>query len=134
VPGSASPISLAAGLFPLLSRVDLRIPYYTLSLLWAYLLGLPPTSFSVYKRSTGEEATWTGFMTTTLHLGFYAMMVVWHVAEGALAPPASKPDLWVVINVGIGAAGFGVCYLWCLWSLVVERGFEDKAVEKKKSL
>merc|ERR1711964_849659 len=37
-------------MFPLLQRVDLRIPYYVLSLLWAYLLGLPPTSFAVYKQ------------------------------------------------------------------------------------
>jgi len=119
-------------MFPLLSRVDLRVPYFTLSLLWAYLLGLPPTSFSVYKRSSGEEATWTSFATTTLHLSFYATMAAWHVVEGFLAPPNNKPDLWVVINVGIGALGFGICYLWCLWSLIVERGFAETGVEKKK--
>lgn len=119
-------------MFPLLSRVDLRIPYYTLSLLWAYILGLPPISFSVYRRLVGEAATWAGLATTTIHLGFYAFMAVWHVAEGVLSPPNTKPDLWVVINVGVGAVGFGLCYLWCLWTLVVERGFQDSCAEKKK--
>jgi alpha-1,3-glucosyltransferase len=121
-------------MFPLLSRVDLRIPYFTISLLWAYLLGLPPTSLSLYMRSIGEEATWAGFAITTVHLGFYALMAVWHIAEAFLVPPSGKPDLWVVINVGIGAVGFGICYLWCLWSLIVENAFEEKKVEKKKML
>lgn len=118
-------------MFPLLSRVDLRVPYFTLSLLWAYLLGLPPTSLSVYRKSNGETSTWAGLATTTIHLGFYALMTVWHLAEATLSPPNNKPDLWVVVNVGIGAAGFGLCYLWCLWSLVVERGFEEKAEKRK---
>jgi alpha-1,3-glucosyltransferase len=107
-------------MFPLLQRVDLRIPYYTLSLLWSYLLGLPPTSFSVYK--VEGQSTWSGLATTVIHWLFYTFMAVWHVAEAFLTPPNDKPDLWVVINVGIGAAGFGICYLWCLLTLVVESG------------
>jgi alpha-1,3-glucosyltransferase len=60
-------------------------------------------------------------------------MPAWHVAEGFLSPPQSKPDLWVVINVGIGAVGFGICYLWCLWSLVMESGIVDiSKAERKK--
>lgn len=105
-------------MFPLLQRVDLRIPYYVLSLLWAYLLGLPPTSFSVYYQD--GQSTWTGILTTLIHVVFYAVMALWHVAESFLAPPNGKPDLWVVINVGVGAVGFGLCYLWCLWTLIVE--------------
>lgn len=120
-------------MFPLLQRVDLRIPYYVLSLLWAYLLGLPPTSLAVYKQD--GKPTWAGFATTSLHSIFYFAMATWHIAEAFLSPPQSKPDLWVVINVGIGAVGFGICYLWCLWALVVESNPSDvsKSSEKKKA-
>lgn len=116
-------------MFPLLERVDLRIPYYTLSLLWAYLLGLPPTSFSVYKQD--GHATWADFATTSLHSIFYVSMALWHVAEAFLSPPQGKPDLWVVVNVGIGAVGFGICYLWCLWNLVIESGVVNSPTTEK---
>jgi alpha-1,3-glucosyltransferase len=119
-------------MFPLLQRVDLRVPYYILTLLWAYLLGLPPTSFAVYKQE--GQATWGGFATTTLHSLFYLWMALWHVLEAFLTPPHDKPDLWVVLNVGIGAVGFGICYLWCLWNLVVESGlFQSCKTEKVKA-
>lgn len=121
-------------MFPLLQRVDLRIPYYTLTLLWAYLLGLPPTSLSVYKQ--GDRATWSGFVTTAVHTVFYVTMVLWHVGEAFVPPPIDKPDLWVVLNVAVGAIGFGLAYLWCLWKLLVESGFlgatTSKALEKRK--
>jgi alpha-1,3-glucosyltransferase len=119
-------------MFPLLQRVELRVPYYVLSLLWAYLLGLPPTSFSVYKQE--GQATWSGFATASIHTLFCMVLAVWHVAESFLAPPQGKPDLWVVANVGVGAVGFGMCYLWCLWTLVAESRFVDtsKSSEKRK--
>ncbi len=119
-------------MFPLLQRVDLRIPYFVLSLLWAYLLGLPPTSFAIYKHET--RSSWTGFLTTSLHTIFYSAMIAWHIAEHFLSPPQSKPDLWVVVNVGIGAAGFGICYLWCLWTLVVESGILNFSESEKKKV
>jgi alpha-1,3-glucosyltransferase len=117
-------------MFPLLERVDLRIPYYVLSLLWAYLLGLPPTSLAVYRQD--GQPTWAGFATTSIHFIFYLAMATWHVAEGFLSPPQNKPDLWVVINVGIGAVGFGICYLWCLWNLVTESGIANFSRTEKK--
>ncbi|KAI9676556.1 MAG: Glucosyltransferase-like protein [Caeruleum heppii] len=98
-------------MFPLLKRDQARVPYFVLSLLWAYLLGLPPTSLSVYTASrSGLDQ-----MTQAVHLLFYALMAAWHLAEAFITPPAGKADLWVVVNVGIGAAGFSICYLWCLW-------------------
>jgi alpha-1,3-glucosyltransferase len=119
-------------MFPLLSRVDLRVPYYVLSLLWAYLLGLPPTSFAAY--SHDARNTWLGLVTALIHCIFYLMMVLWHIAEAFLAPPQGKPDLWVVVNVGVGAVGFGICYLWCLLSLVVESKIMGGAkLEQKKA-
>lgn len=101
-------------LFPLLSRVELRVPYAVFTLLWAYLLGLPPASFSVY---LGPAQSYADYLTAVTHGAFYLAMGAWHVAELVLEAPADKPDLYVVLNVGVGAAGFGLCYLWCLGRL-----------------
>lgn len=108
-------------LFPLLKRDELRIPYFVLSLLWSYLMGLPPTSLDLY---VGKQAKKSGVRlpTSLMHLGFYAIMIGWHFAEAFIEPPAGKPDLWVVLNVMVGAAGFGICYLWCTWQLLLRSG------------
>lgn len=108
-------------LFPLLKRDELRIPYFVLSLLWAYLMGVPPTSLDLY---IGKQARKSGIrlLTSAMHLGFYATMIGWHLAEAFIESPEGKPDLWVVLNVMIGAAGFGICYLWCTWQLLLRSG------------
>ncbi|KAL6720856.1 Glucosyltransferase-like protein [Lecanora helva] len=108
-------------LFPLLKRDELRTPYYVLTLLWAYLLGLPPTSLDLYF-SKGAKKHGVRTSTTILHLGFYALMIAWHIAEAFIAPPTNKPDLWVVLNVLIGAGGFGICFLWCTSQLILRSG------------
>lgn len=133
-------------LFPLLKRDELRIPYFVLSLLWAYLMGLPPTSLDLYM---GKQAKKSGIRlsTSAMHLGFYAIMIGWHFAEAFIATPEGKPDLWVVLNVLVGAAGFGICYLWCTWQLLLRSGIlqewfefrekmgqETKKVGEKKAL
>lgn len=112
-------------LFPLLKRDVLRVPYFVLSLLWAYLMGLPPTSLRLY---FGPQAKKSGVSIATkiLHLGFYAAMLSWHLLEAFVEPPKGKPDLWVVLNAVIGAAGFGVCYLWCTWQLILKSGILDE--------
>ncbi|USW47747.1 Putative glycosyl transferase, ALG6/ALG8 [Septoria linicola] len=107
-------------LFPLLSKDDLRMPYLVLTSLWAYLLGLPPFSIRAYTLPTSEGGVHV--LTKLLHLGTYLATIVWHAAEAFVAPPNNKPDLWVVANVCLGAAGFGLCYLWCLWNLAVDSG------------
>ncbi|KAK0313314.1 Glucosyltransferase-like protein [Friedmanniomyces endolithicus] len=107
-------------LFPLLVKDQLRIPYFVLTGLWAWFMGLPPLSFKAYTVS-GEEGG-LSIVSKVLHLGVYATMVAWHVVEAWVPPPNDKPDLWVVANVCLGAAGFGLCYLWCLWRLVEESG------------
>jgi alpha-1,3-glucosyltransferase len=122
-------------LFPLLQRVDLRVPYYVLSLLWAYLLGLPPTSLSAYH---GMAKTWHGLATITVHTLFYVAMVTWHVLEASLLPPTRFPDLWVVLNVGVGAVGFMLCYARCVACLAVESGLftwtsRGEAVKPRKA-
>lgn len=120
-------------LSPLLVRDGLRVPYFVLSMLFGYLLGLPPFSSQLYASTTsdGDDLHWT---TKVLHLGTYAACAAWHVVESFVPPPSSKPDIFVVANVCIGAAGFAVCYLWCLWRLAIESGIlEDLGIVKKQA-
>ena len=119
-------------LFPLLARDELRIPYLVLSALWAYLIGLPPFTFNIYIKSVDEDGV--SILTKLVHLGTYTAMLLWHGAELFVLPPASKPDFWVVANVCLGAAGFGLCYLWCLWNLFVESGFSSINVGQRKAV
>ncbi|KAI1865467.1 uncharacterized protein JN550_008224 [Neoarthrinium moseri] len=107
-------------MFPLLQRVDLRVPYAVLTLLWAYLLGLPPTSLSAYFQE--GQSPWVQWGIALVHGAFYVAMGLWHVLELFVAAPLDKPDLWVVANVGVGAVGFALCYAWCLWRLTDESG------------
>ncbi|KAF2855399.1 glycosyltransferase family 57 protein [Plenodomus tracheiphilus IPT5] len=114
-------------MFPLLKRDELRIPYFVISLLWAYLLGLPPVSFSAYYEGSRSGLN---FFSKIIHLNIYVAMVGWHVAEAFFPPPADKPDLWVVANAIVGTGGFGICYLWCLWRLVVQSELFGKVKSK----
>ncbi|KAK5117726.1 hypothetical protein LTR62_005150 [Meristemomyces frigidus] len=107
-------------MFPLLKRDELRLPYFVLSGLWAYLLGLPPVSMSAYLTTSRDGGL--DILSKVLHVSTYAAMVGWHFVEAFKAPPEGRPDLWVVANVFLGAAGFGFCYLWCLWQSVKASG------------
>ncbi|WEW58572.1 Glucosyltransferase-like protein [Emydomyces testavorans] len=112
-------------LFPLLKREELRVPYYVIVLLWAYLLGLPPTSLDLYRNQqepsdSSSRSTNLHFLTKLVHLGCYFCIISWHLLEGFVPPPPTKPDLWVVLNVLIGTAGFGIMYLWCMVKLIQE--------------
>jgi alpha-1,3-glucosyltransferase len=118
-------------MFPLLRRVDLTVPYAVLTLLWAYLLGLPPTSWNAY--SSSEQSSPAHWATAVLHTLFYVFMCGWHVVEALFLPPTGKPDLWTVANVGVGAAGFSICYLWCFWRLLKDSDLLPGSKEKLKT-
>lgn len=105
-------------LFPLLKREDLHIPYFIITLLWIYLVGLPPTSFETYRTGENQIGSTVRPLTVIIHIGFYLGMVIWHVLEAFVPPPKGKPDLWVVLNVLVGAVGFSLAYMWCTWKLV----------------
>lgn len=119
-------------MYPLLKRDELRTPYVVVSLLWAYLMGLPPTSVSAYydperENVPGRELAPDELRTPTkiLHFQYYVVMAFWHLLAAFAAPPEDKPDLWVVVNSCVGAFGFGICYLWCTWKLISESGLLD---------
>ncbi|KAH8703583.1 ALG6, ALG8 glycosyltransferase family-domain-containing protein [Talaromyces proteolyticus] len=123
-------------LFPLLKREGLSIPYFVITLLWAYLLGLPPTSIETYRSRSSKEST-VHILTGLIHWGFYIGMVAWHVLEAFVPPPETKPELWVVLNALIGAGGFGLAYLWSIGNLVMQAykisGKESTEGSKKKT-
>ena len=128
-------------MFPLLKREELRVPYIVMTILWAYLLGLPPTSIETYRSRASSENSNAQFevhiLTKLLHLAFYAAMVGWHILEAFVKPPPGKPDLWVVLNALVGAGGFGIAYLWCMWKLIthcyqIDRRAAEEDSQKKK--
>ena len=119
-------------LFPLLCKDELRMPYLVLTSLWAYLMGLPPFSINAYTTPASEGGV--SIPTKLIHSGTYLAMLTWHAAELFVPPPTDKPDIWVVANVCLGAAGFGLCYLWCLWNLAVDSGVLSVFGIRKQSL
>lgn len=119
-------------MFPLLKRDGLQTPYVVVSLLWCYLLGLPPTSASAYydpdhENVPGQPLPPDELRTPTkiLHFQTYIVMAFWHLLAAFAPSPDDKPDLWVVSNSCIGALCFGVCYLWCFRKLISESGLLD---------
>ncbi|PYI12955.1 glucosyltransferase [Aspergillus violaceofuscus CBS 115571] len=119
-------------MYPLLKRDELRVPYFVITLLWAYLMGLPPTSLEAYRsRDSSEDNAEPHVLTKFVHICFYLAMIAWHVVEAFVPPPSDKPDLWVVLNVLIGAGGFGLAYLWCVWKLIQQcRKIDQKVAEE----
>lgn len=116
-------------MFPLLKRDELIVPYFILSGLWAFLMDLPPASLSLYSGSSKDGLQLT---TKMLHLTFYAAMLFWHCLEAFIEPPKGKPDLWMVFNVMIGAAGFSICYIWCTWQLILKSGTMDPYIRYRQ--
>jgi hypothetical protein len=57
--------------------------------------------------------------------GNTVMMAFWHLLKAFAEPPEDKPDLWVVVNACFEALEFGICYLWCMWKLVLKSGLLD---------
>ncbi|GAB7342465.1 hypothetical protein MBLNU457_g0666t1 [Dothideomycetes sp. NU457] len=117
-------------MYPLLKRDELRIPYFVIIILWSYLLGLPPLDWSIssYGKNVGRKniGGLSRFI-AALHTSFYLVMIEWHLAEHFWKPPARMPDLLVVLNACVGAFGFGLCYLWCLYNLYVRSGAKSEA-------
>ena len=127
-------------MYPLLKRDELRTPYVVVSLLWAYLLGLPPTSVSAYYDPKDENVLGKArppddlhTMSKILHFQYYIIMAFWHLLEAFAEPPEDKPDLWVVVNACFGAVGFGICYLWCTWKLILNSGLLDEHLHFRES-
>jgi len=124
-------------MYPLLKREELSVPYGVMTLLWAYLVGLFPFSFETYRNRLSLEDSNSqfelNFFTKLLHFAFYVAMIAWHVLEAFVEPIPGKPDLWVVLNALVGAGGFGIIYLWCMWKLITQCRHIDRQVAEEES-
>ena len=123
-------------MYPLLKRDGLTVPYVILPLLWLFLLGLPPFSFSAYYDAEYENVTGRPLkaddlstLTKILHVQTYVAIPFWHLMAAFATPPDDKPDLWIVVNACFGAACFGICYFWCFGKLLSESGLLDEFYE-----
>lgn len=120
-------------MYPLLRRDGLKTAYVVLSCLWAWLMGLPPFSVNCYydpdlPNVPGRPLAPDELRTPTkiLHWWYIAIMAFWHLFNAFAEPPASKPDLWPVVNAIFGFIGFAICYMWCTWKLILESGLLDE--------
>ena len=127
-------------MYPLLRRDELKTAYVVVPLLWMFLMGLPPTSVSAYydhadRNEPGKPRHPDDMHAATkiLHFQTYVVMAFWHLLAAFAEPPADKPDLWVVVNACIGAVGFGICYLWCTWKLILGSGLLDEYFNYRRS-
>lgn len=117
-------------LYHLLIKDDLTAAYFPLLGVWLYVMDLPPFNWSIYRRS--ESGDGLGRISKLIHLGAYAATAVWHLLQWTVAPPAGKPDLWIVVNMICSCAAFCACYAWCLGRLMSESGlWEEVKVQMK---
>ena len=71
----------------------LRMPHAVLTLFWAYMLGLPPTSTSVFSDETPGSLS---LVSKVVYFLFYVAMAGWHSLNAFVPTPEKKPDFgWV---------------------------------------
>lgn len=96
-------------LFPLLKKDGLVLQYFTTFALICWFVG----GFGRLQ----NNLLWPkdlGMVTKAVIVLSYAAMVVYHVVEYMVPPPAQYPDLWVILNCAISFACFALFYLWLL--------------------
>ncbi|KAJ2482892.1 Glucosyltransferase-like protein [Coemansia sp. RSA 2131] len=76
-------------LYPLLFVDGLQIPYWVLAVLWAFLRSCPAC----------PADTHTPYCVLVLQWMSTLVMLALHVAHAFIPPPASLPDIYVVLNV-----------------------------------
>ncbi|KDE08548.1 hypothetical protein MVLG_01325 [Microbotryum lychnidis-dioicae p1A1 Lamole] len=94
-------------MWPLLKRDGVGLAYLVLTFGWNYVIGYNPLAL---RRSFVKY----------LSLASYATIALLHVVELVASPPAHLPDLFVVMNLTVSCAVFGLGYLWASKRLVQE--------------
>lgn len=100
-------------LFPLLKKDGLVLQYATLTLLMNWFVG----GFSLPSKSL-LWPTQLPLIVKFVIIGTYAATLFYHVVEYFFEPPASLPDLWVILNCVISFGSFSFFYLWLIYHLV----------------
>lgn len=100
-------------MYPLLKKDGLVLQYFTLTLLINWLVG----GFS----RPGKGLLWPETLPTVIKLVVitsYIATVGFHAVDYFFDPPASLPDLWVIINCVISFGCFSFFFLWLNYSLL----------------
>ncbi|KAK6204618.1 glucosyltransferase required for N-linked glycosylation pathway [Scheffersomyces amazonensis] len=87
-------------LYPLLKKDDLVLQYAVSNFLINWLIG-PKLLLS------NQNLLWS-----IIIKGTYLLMIICHILDYAIIPPARYPDIWVVFNIGISFLGFSLFFLW----------------------
>ncbi|KIJ54800.1 glycosyltransferase family 57 protein [Sphaerobolus stellatus SS14] len=116
-------------MWPLLKKDGLGLQYVCLTLLWNRALGYNPLELK------------SGFIIHALSLYAYATILILHIAEALISPPARYPDLFPVLNVLVSASVFVSVWLWSIkrgveigWTLSGPPRIKSKDSQEKKSL
>lgn len=139
-------------LWPLLAREGLQLQFFAMTLCWNWLIGNFNflLSGNLSGGGTGESRKLrthllpsNGIFWKLVVVASYAAMAAWHALELAvswsttttnslsfvaarLEPVLQRfPDLFVVVNVTISCACFGLFWLWNIYKLVSLRNTED---------
>ncbi|KAG8214902.1 ALG6, ALG8 glycosyltransferase family-domain-containing protein [Butyriboletus roseoflavus] len=94
-------------MWPLLKKDGLGVQYLAMLLLWCRLIGYNP--FRVQFNS------FVNLLSTVVNIS----MILLHLLELAVPPPARYPDLFPVLNVLVSTPVFGLIWLWS-----IKRGIE----------
>ena len=94
-------------MYPLLKRDGLALPTLALTLFWNFALGSNPLSF---------HSSLTKYLSILAYAGCATILFL----DTITSPPAHLPDLFVVLNVLLSCAIFGLGWLWSLKRLVEE--------------
>ncbi|KAK6456095.1 glucosyltransferase required for N-linked glycosylation pathway [Scheffersomyces xylosifermentans] len=90
-------------LYPLLKKDDLILQYVVSNFLINWLIG---PKLLLQNR---------GLLWNLIIKGSYFSMLVFHVVDYALPPPARYPDLWVILNIGISFVAFTLFWVWLIY-------------------
>ncbi|KAG1739481.1 uncharacterized protein EDB91DRAFT_1053925, partial [Suillus paluster] len=89
-------------MWPLLKKDGLSVQYLAMLLLWNRLIGHNP--FKPHHRSFVE------LVSSVVHTA----IIILHLLELAVTPPARYPDLFAVLNVLVSTPVFGLIWLWSI--------------------
>lgn len=104
-------------MWPLLKKDGLQLQYLVLSLAWNFVIGYNPITLRrsfvkylsivspIYWSLRDESDRFLPQITYSLILGL-------HILESVANPPTHLPDLFVVLNLTLSAAVYGLAFLW----------------------
>lgn len=92
-------------LYPLLKKDDLVLQYFVANFLINALIGP--------KLLLKARGAWGWVIRAS-----YGLIVLYHVLDFVVPPPARYPDLWVIYNITLSFGAYGLFWAWLSWRIV----------------